>query len=287
MPDFTFKRGTQTIHSETSGNADHTNNLIFLHGLASNATRWREFMKTTELRHDTNLLAMNLRGHGHSSSLRSFQRQHWCDDLQALHNRLKGPTVVVGHSMGAQVALDYASQYPQGLTGLILIDPVFPQALSGLLAKVARLRWLVFIAAGLIRFFYRFGLHKRNYPYRDLSKLDQDTRAFLAANPDKNIADLYMNPFADLKYIPLANYLQDLFEVTRRLPQLSSIKTPVLVLLSSGASTSRVEKNKMLLNQLPDLEIETIHADHWLLTEKPDEARLVIERWCREKFAQK
>ena len=285
MLGFSFERDKQTIHCETSGNNDHASNIIYLHGLASNATRWRELMTNTVLKLDTNLLAMNLRGHGHSSSFRSFQRQHWCDDVRALCKHLNGPTILVGHSMGAQVALDYAHQHPQDLTGIVLIDPVFPQALSGLLAKVARFRWLILAVASLIRFFYRFGFHKRNYPYRDLQKLDEDTRAFLAANPDKNIADLYMNPFSDLKFIPLANYLQDLFEVTRKLPKLSSIKTPVLVLLSSGASTSHVEKNKTILKQLSNLEIETIHADHWLLTEKPDEARRVIEQWCEKTFA--
>ncbi len=291
MPSFYFERGKQSLHCETSGNKNYARNIIFLHGLASNATRWRELMNATELKYDTNLLAMNLRGHGHSTSFSRFTRQHWCDDLRHLDKQLNGPVILIGHSMGAQIALEYASQYPQNLTGpnlsgLVLIDPVFPQALTGLLAKVARFRWLVSIAAKLTRFFYWLGLHKRHYPYRDLQKLDEETRAVLAANPDKNIADLYMNPFSDLKFIPLANYLQDLFEVTRKLPELNSITTPVLVLLSSGASTSHVEKNKTILDQLPNLEIETIHADHWLLTEKPEEARQVIERWCQKIFSQ-
>ncbi len=287
MHSFSFERDRQTIHCETNGELQYARNLIFLHGLASNATRWRELMRTTELKHDTNLLAMNLRGHGHSLCFRKFTRQHWCDDIHALTKHLKGPSILVGHSMGAQIALDYASQHQSNLAGMVLIDPVFPQALSGLLAKVAHLRWIVFVTANVVRFFHRLGLHKQTYPYRDLEQLDIDTRALLDANPEKSIADLYMNPFADLKYIPLANYLQDLFEVTRKLPALSLISAPVLVLLSSGASTSHVDKNKIILNQLPDLEVKTIHADHWLLTEKPDEARLVIENWCQKKLSTK
>jgi len=285
MHSYRFKQDRQTIHCETNGDIGRANNVIFLHGLASNASRWRELMNTTSLNKDTDLLAMDLRGHGYSSSFKHFSRQHWCDDVYALRTQLKGATILAGHSMGAQVALDYAYQHPRDLSGMVLIDPIFPQALSGLLAKVARYRWFIHLAAKTIRIFYRFGLHKRNYPYRDLQKLDQDTRAFLSAHPDKNIADLYMDPFSDLKFIPLANFLQDLYEVTRKLPDLNSIKTPTLVLLSSGASTSHVETNKQILNQLPNLEIETIQADHWLLTEKPDDARIVIENWCQKMFS--
>ena len=93
-----------------------------------------------------------------------------------------------------------------------------------------------------------------------------------------------MNPFADLRYMPIANYLKDLVEVSRKLPSLADIDVPVLVLLSSGASTSNVETNREILSQIPDLEIKTIHADHWLLTEKPVEARTIIEAWCKERL---
>jgi pimeloyl-ACP methyl ester carboxylesterase len=186
--------------------------------------------------------------------------------------------------MGAQVALDYATQHQEFLSGLILIDPVFPQALTGWLKKAARIRWLVFVVAAILRTFNKLGIRQDHYSYRDLYKLDQETRDFLAKNPDRDIADLYMNPLVDLEFIPLANYLQDLFEVTRKLPALESIRVPVLVLLSSGASTSNVETNKLLLSEIPQLEITTIDADHWLLTEKPDDAREVIESWSRQRL---
>jgi len=278
-----IERDKQTIHCDAITNDSHLANILFLHGLASNASRWHELMHSMSLSQQVNLYAMNLRGHGPSHTFKHYQRQHWCDDAQALISSLNKPTIIVGHSMGAQIALDYASQLNQQqhtLNGLVLIDPVFPQALSGALANIARLRWLLIAITKTVRSFTRLGIHKRNYPLRDLQKLDQDTRAFLSANPDKNIADLYMNPFADLKFIALANYLQDLCEVTRKLANLNTVQTPVLVLLSSGASTSNVAENKKVLAHLPKSEIKIIDADHWLLTEKPEEARAVIETWC-------
>jgi esterase len=258
--------------------------LVCLHGLASNASRWYEYLHNSQLQNRCHLLAMDLRGHGRALTYQRYTRTDWCTDLGQVLQEFDLPGFIIGHSMGAQIALEYANQHPTQLAGLILIDPVFPQALTGMLRKVARYRILVHAGTGLLRLLSKLGLHKHKYPYRDLHQLDLDTRAFLATNPDKGIADLYMNPFADLKYIPLLNYLQDLYEVTRPLPPLSAIHTPILVLLSAGASTSHVETNREILSVLPNCEIRNTDADHWLLTEKPVEAREVMDGWIQERL---
>lgn len=270
-----------------ASNTSHT--LVLLHGLASNASRWHEFMQDTSLSDRFDLLAMDLRGHGRSLVFNAYTRQDWIEDVQALLAKAQKSGILIGHSMGAQIALDYAAQdAPREtgmLEGLILIDPIFPKALHGVLKRVARWRPLIKATCWLLRAGYAVGLHRHHYPQRDLQQLDRQTREFLAANPHKRIADLYMNPLADLPYIPLANYLQDLYEVTRPLLPLEKIRVPVLVLLSAGASTSSTEINQNLLNALGDLEICIIDADHWLLTEQPREARQAIERWCKRKIA--
>ncbi|MGD8926804.1 MAG: alpha/beta hydrolase [Thioalkalispiraceae bacterium] len=286
MKDYLFQHNNQTLHCRSSGSETGQSAMIFLHGLASNATRWHELMSNLSMKDVTYLLAMDLRGHGQSMTYNRYQRQDWCDDVNKLVTDLKRPTIIVGHSMGAQIALGYATQHQEYLRGLILIDPIFPEALTGWLKKTARIRWLVFFVAAMLRIFNKLGIRQRQYLYRDLYKLDCETRDFLANNPDRDIADLYMNPLVDLEFIPLVNYLQDLFEVTRKLPALDSIQVPVLVLLSSGASTSNVETNRRLLSTIPKLEIKTINADHWLLTEKPNEAREIIESWSRQKLGQ-
>lgn len=258
--------------------------VMCLHGLASNASRWYEYLHNTQLREVCNLAAMDLRGHGRSLTYTHYSRQDWCNDLGQVLQQQGLPCFLIGHSLGAQIALEYASQTPERLAAMILIDPVFPQALSGTLRKVARLRILVRTGAALLRLLHKFGWRKRRYVYRDLHQLDLDTRAFLAANPDKGIADLYMDPFADLEFMPLVNYLQDLYEVTRPLPPLSGIHTPILVLLSAGASTSHVDSNREILKTLPSCEICTVDADHWLLTEQPAKAREIIDGWIRARL---
>ena len=255
--------------------------VVCLHGVASNATRFYEWMSQSALRERCTLLALDQRGHGRSLTYRAFNRNDWCEDLNAVLAQENKPAVILGHSMGAQVALAYASNPQHAARGLILIDPVFPQALSGTLKTVARWRQPLRMLIGVLRFFHRLGLRRREYRYRSLYHLDLSTRAYLQANPDQAIASLYMDPFADLEFMPLVNYLQDLYEVTRPLMALGNIDIPVLVLLSKGASTSDVAHNHRILAMLRDCEVQLIDADHWLLTEQPEAARLAIDVWIQ------
>ena len=50
--------------------------------------------------------------------------QDGVDDLHALLSASgeRGPYVVVGHSLGGAIAKLYASEYPQDVSGLVLID---------------------------------------------------------------------------------------------------------------------------------------------------------------------
>lgn len=190
--------------------------LVMIHGLASNATRWAEFMDTTALCRWLDLQAVDLRGHGRSLTWRRFTRSDWIADLEVLAAQTqRTPLVMMGHSLGAQVALSYAATHPGQTGALVLIDPVFPQALHGVLARVCRLRRGVLVLAALLRLAYRLGLRKRNYTYRNLRELDRRTREYLQDHPHARIADLYVSPLADLKYVPYATYLQDLYEVSQ------------------------------------------------------------------------
>ena len=125
--------------------------LVCLHGLASNASRWYEYLHNSKLHNNCHLLAMDLRGHGRALTYHRYTRADWCADLGQVLQQFEVPGFIIGHSMGAQIALEYANLHPARLAGLILIDPVFPQALTGMLRKVARCRILIHGATGLLR----------------------------------------------------------------------------------------------------------------------------------------
>ena len=260
--------------------ANHT--LVMLHGVASNHTRWSEFVSSTALTSSWNLLRLDLRGHGDSMYHGRINRRRWAADLHAIiEKEALSSVVLLGHSLGAEIALDYAAIHPQQISGLILIDPIFHQNLHGVLGWVRRLQFLLWIPVGFLWLFHALGLRRREYPSRDLNALDEKTRATLSDNPQMKIADLYMNPVADLSYIPFANYLQDLLAVVQPLPVLEKIKQPVLVLMSGGSSLSDRQRNEKQINRIPDVSIQIVDCDHWPLTEQPEKVRDMIDSWCQ------
>lgn len=255
--------------------------LVMIHGLASNLTRWSEFVGDTRLDKEWDLLRIDLRGHGTSMYRGHLTMDMWCDDLSAvLGAEGYRQATIIGHSLGAQVGMHFFARHPRQVAGLIMIDPVFPENLSGRLLKAKRLKFLLWLTVRFLWLLNRLGIGRRHFPPRDLRKLDEETRIILDSNPNIEIGELYTNPFVDLEFIPVANYIQDTLEVTRPLPPLENIICPVLVLLSAGASVSDPEKNLAMINLMPRVEIATIEANHWLLTERPKEARQAIENWC-------
>lgn len=256
--------------------------LVMLHGVASNHTRWSEFVEYTELKSEWNLLRLDLRGHGDSMYRGRINRHRWVADLRAIVEKEELPSVVLlGHSLGAEIALDFTAAYPDKVAGLILIDPVFHQNLHGVLGWVRRIQLLLWIPIGFLWLAQGMGLKRRHYPARDLYALDENTRASLRANPELKIADLYMNPLADLSYIPLENYLQDLLAVVQPLPLLETIYQPGLVLMSGGSSLSDRRRNELEIRRMRNVAIKIVDCDHWPLTEQPETVRDMIDNWCK------
>ncbi|UCB55529.1 MAG: alpha/beta hydrolase [Thiotrichales bacterium] len=261
--------------------------LIMLHGVASNHTRWSEFAAHTILAEKWNLLRPDLRGHGDSMFYGRISRSRWVTDLEAILEQEALPRVILlGHSLGAEIALDFAAAYPDRVAGLILIDPVFHQNLHGALAWVRRLQLVLWIPVGLLWLANALGLRRRRHPPRDMYALDEKTRATLRSTPGMKIADLYINPLADLSYIPLANYLQDVLAVVQPVPELKAIDLPVLALMSRGSSLSDRHRNEAQVRRIPNAAIRIVDCDHWPLTEQPEIVREIIDEWCEAKFEQ-
>ena len=284
----TCAKGNTTLGYRVRSRNRHHFVLTMIHGLASNQTRWTEFMQNSQLLNYCDLMSVDLRGRGLSPYRGQYSRSIWVEDVKAiLEKEHYEKTVLIGHSMGAQIALEYAFKHPNRTAGLILIDPVFPTALSGNLNLAQRFRTIIWLLIRATWFFNKIGFQRRLIPTRDLYDLDISTRERLNANKALSISDLYANPFDDAKYLPLANYLQDLYEVTRPLPDLRSINTPSLVLLSKGATLINKKENEKAILSLPNEVTTVIDADHWLLTEKPEESRLAIEQWFIKHYTRK
>ncbi len=256
--------------------------LLLLHGLASNLTRWSEFVATTRLVEDWDVVRVDLRGHGGSLTRRPIGLDLWCDDLEAiLGAEGHAKAVLVGHSLGAQVAMHAAATRPQSVSAIALIDPVFDAALHGKWARIARLRLLIAAVAALVRACNALGLHRGPLPPLDLQALDKEARRALGSPAaEAEFVRQYSSTRADLLHVPLAVYLQDLVELFRAAPPPASIHCPVIALLSRGGTFADPAETAQIARRFRNVREVEIDCQHWPLTERPDEVRVAIESWC-------
>ena len=260
--------------------------LLLIHGVASNMSRWSEFAGQTALGDSWALLRLDLRGQGRSIYRGRIGMAEWCADLAALLRAEDIPrAVVVGHCLGANIALQFAARSPASVAGLILVEPMPPEALAGSMRRIANLRPALVALAWLTRALNALGLRRRRLAALDLEQLDRDTRAALAAGPQgEALLARYASPLADLRSTPSGAYLQALAAVTAEWPDLKSIGAPVLVLLSARSSFTDSQRTRAALRALPDCEIVELDARHWIPTEQPEAMRTAIDAWVARRF---
>lgn len=151
--------------------------LVLLHGVASNHTRWSEFVEHTTLAETWNILCPDLRGNGDSMTRSGQDIASWCRDLlETLRVEGFQTAVIVGHSLGAQVAIHLAHRSPEAVDGLVLIDPVFRRALRGMARRWYLNRWFLQLVALKVGVLNALGIRRREFPGRDIRALDEETR---------------------------------------------------------------------------------------------------------------
>ena len=99
----------------------HGSPIIILHGLYGASDNWLSIARQLEKRFT--VFIPDLRNHGHSPHTTTNTYQDMADDLYLFFNEHHiASAVVLGHSMGGKVAMMFAAEYPELVTGLIVAD---------------------------------------------------------------------------------------------------------------------------------------------------------------------
>ena len=107
--------------------------LILLHGLSSNSRIWdlTAPLLTTRFR----VVALDQRGHGISDQPASYTAADWTGDVTGVMDALEWThSTIVGHSWGANVALQFAADHPDRITAIALVD-------GGISGLASRMSW--------------------------------------------------------------------------------------------------------------------------------------------------
>jgi pimeloyl-ACP methyl ester carboxylesterase len=104
--------------------------IVFLHGLASNAKWW--LLLEPLLNPRFRVLALDQRGHGQTDKPETgYAFSSVVQDLAAFIAALDlVEPLIIGHSWGGNVALEYAATFPQSAAGVVLVDGGFLEVSS-------------------------------------------------------------------------------------------------------------------------------------------------------------
>lgn len=95
--------------------------VLLIHGFSSNARVWnRTAAKLSEAGY--HVVAPDLRGHGKSSPAEAgFDMPTLSRDMAAVLDQVGREAIVVGHSLGGNIAVELASEFPEKTLGLVLV----------------------------------------------------------------------------------------------------------------------------------------------------------------------
>ena len=122
-------------------------NVILTHGWTANSTDW--YYVKRYLANHYRVIVWDLPGSSDSSLAHNgdYSLERLAADLEAVINLTQQPAILVGHSMGGMLTLNFCKLYPQHLgskvNGLVLVDttylnPVKTAPASGLLSAIQK-----------------------------------------------------------------------------------------------------------------------------------------------------
>lgn len=117
-------KSDMVLYVDDGGNGQGGLPVLFLHSLAGNGTHWQA--QLDHLRPQRRAIAVDWRGHGRSPAPAGsdFAISTLAADIVTTMTAVGlEQFVLVGHSLGAIVALEVAASYPAMVAGLLLVDP--------------------------------------------------------------------------------------------------------------------------------------------------------------------
>ena len=231
-----------------------------MHGLAASLHDWDALLPELAI-NGYKSYALDLLGHGESTKPQRIDSYtgdsvftHMAGWIYTL--QIQEPAILIGHSLGGYLCLQFALQYPERVRALILVNPFYTQSQLPL----------------MLRFFLRRPLLNsaviKSTPYW-LFRLLVDVSSLQFGNGDDNIHRLPENVRLQtaLDYKRAAPGIYNLPRTLRELtPGLPRIKQPTLVIWGARDQTINPKTFPSLVEMLPNARGEVMpicgHVPH-------------------------
>lgn len=230
--------------------------VVFLHSLAGNGGQWS--LQLDHLRRRRRAVALDFRGHGGSDPAENgdYSISGLVQDVEATADQLAlRRFVLVGHSLGASVAIEYAGRHPERVAGLLLADP------NGDQTRVPREQVEPFLAS------------IREDPLRELDSYYRQ----LVVTGDRDAGRWVLEDLQDTHEEAIPGALQGALEHSP-LPALARYPGPKLSVIS--------EMNDLpysLHRLIPDLPVRLMPGTgHWLMMDRPEDFNHLLDAFLAE-----
>lgn len=249
--------------------------LLLIHGVTLQAGVWAPQLHMLADRY--RVLAMDVRGHGRSrAGSDGFGRKVAARDVAAVLRHFDlHDTVIVGHSMGGMILMEFAGDFPdevaQRVAGLVFMDTAVHQLLPRAALPVAQ-------ALGRrVRSRFEAG---RRIPERPIGDDDVSwmmARMAFGSRPSAQAVDQVRRY---LEEVPQSTSLPswiDLLDHDAR-DALQATRTPSMVLVGSRDLLTPVYAARRIASFLPGSRLEVLpRAGHQLMQERPAEVAGLLD----------
>ncbi len=243
------------IHYSSYGKGSKT--VVLLHGWTCDETFWEN--QTAALSKKYRVITIDLPGHGQSAAPAAYTQENFARAVDAvlLTARVKS-AVLIGHSLGAITARQYARLYLDRARAIVMIDPPMFKAP---------------ISTGLRQFASGFG-----GPDGPKARAEFVKSMFAESTPGdlrQKILTKMAQPSEAVAVGAMNSLLEDKIWDTQ------PMSLPVMMIVEGGNNTTKEPMRQLF----PSLRFEKISgAGHFLMLEKPDEINKLLLQYLKEVF---
>lgn len=277
---FTTRDGTRIFYSVEGKGPP----LIFCYGLVCSSLHWT--YQIEHFRETHRCIWFDYRGHQRSETpkdLKTLTVRSIASDLNELMNELSiEKAVILGHSMGVNVVLDFYRDYPERVSAMILANGTPRRPFDSIMGSNTSE-----LGFKLLKKAYSLSPTWMTKVWKAMNRLSVTQMLIgfggfnLHLTPKEDVA-LYLEQIGDMDPIVFLKLVED-YENYDATGWLQSIRVPTLLIAGADDKVVPVEQQKLMRQLIPDAKYEEIrHGSHCTQMDMPELVNSKIERFLTE-----
>lgn len=258
--------------------------LIFCYGLVCSSLHWTYQIEYFKKNYQT--IWMDYRGHQNSETpadISSMTLESLARDLEGLYQELKlDDAVLLGHSMGVNVVLEFYRLFPERAKAMVLSNGTPTRPLETLLNTNS-----LEPGFALLEFLSRKSPKVLDFVWKSqkANPLVQKTIGLLGFNPHltpKEDVKLYVDQIADLDPRVFLHLIRN-YDTYDGSSWLHTVKAPSLIIAGEKDLVIPLRQQELLHQLIPDSQLEVIkHGSHCTQMDLPELVNMKIESFLKK-----